>query len=44
MGFVEKTASNGSVNALSTYKMKSIFLLTGVGGWDKGSCFQDFEI
>jgi len=40
MGFVEKTdcklsASYGSANALSTYKMKNIFLLTGVGRWDR---------
>jgi len=40
MGFVKKTAcklsvSNGNANALSTYKMKNIFLLMGVGRWDK---------
>jgi len=44
MGFVKKTdcklyISNGSANAISTYKMKNIFLLMGVGG----PCFVDFE-
>jgi len=39
MGFVEKTdcklsVSYGSANALSTYKMKNIFLPMGVGRWD----------
>jgi len=40
MGFVEKTdcklsVSYDSAKALSTYKMKNIFLLTGVGRWDR---------
>jgi len=46
MGFVEKTdcklfVSNGSANALTTYKMKNIFLLTGVGRWERGLAFPD---
>jgi len=40
IGFVEKTdcklsVSNGSANFLRTYKMKNIFLLVGIGRWDK---------
>jgi len=42
IGFVEKTdcklsVSNGSANCLRTYKMKNIFLLVGVGRWDRGT-------
>jgi len=49
MGSVEKTdckpsVSNGSANALSTYKMKNIFLLTGIGRWDsRALSFWVFE-
>jgi len=40
IGFVEKadcklSANNGSANFLRTYKMKNIFLLVGVGRWDR---------
>jgi len=47
MGFVKKTAcklsvSNGNANALSTYKMKNIFLLMGVGRWASGPRLAGF--
>ena len=47
MDIAEKTdcklsESNGSANALSTYKMKNIFLFMAVGRWDRGPCLLGF--